>query len=170
MLSRVARSRQFTGWRAGDCSIWPSGFTMNLRTHAVVLMEEAGWHTTGKLEVPRNITIIALPAKCFELNRVKNIWHLWTPLRMQAVNWGTSARSRMLPSVRPRCAAPLLRASMGVRGPDPFQFIALEVLCQTLVLPAPSCRLLCHTLLRPPTSPTPLASTSAYGAIPAGAL
>ena len=51
--------------------------------------------------------------------------HLWTPLRMQAVNSGTSARSRMRPSVRPRCAALLLRASMGVRGPDPFQLSAL---------------------------------------------
>ena len=31
-----------------------------------------------------------------------NEWHLWTPLRMQAVNRGMLARSRMLPSVRPR--------------------------------------------------------------------
>jgi transposase len=42
--------------------------------HAVVLMDQAGWHTTGKLIVPRNITIIALPAKCPELNPVENIW------------------------------------------------------------------------------------------------
>ncbi|KPF50017.1 transposase [Novosphingobium sp. AAP1] len=31
-------------------------------SHAVVLMDQAGWHTTGKLEVPSNISIIALPA------------------------------------------------------------------------------------------------------------
>jgi hypothetical protein len=42
--------------------------------HAVVLMDQAGWHTTGKLEVPGNITIVALPAKCPELNPVENIW------------------------------------------------------------------------------------------------
>ena len=42
--------------------------------HAVVLMDQAGWHTTGKLEVPDNITIVALPAKCPELNPVENIW------------------------------------------------------------------------------------------------
>ena len=42
--------------------------------HAVVLMDEAGWHTTGKLDVPANISIIALPAKCPELNPVENIW------------------------------------------------------------------------------------------------
>lgn len=33
-----------------------------------------GRHTTGKLEIPGNISIIALPAKCSELNPVENIW------------------------------------------------------------------------------------------------
>jgi hypothetical protein len=31
--------------------------------HALVLMDQAGWHTTGKLQVPGNITIVPLPAK-----------------------------------------------------------------------------------------------------------
>src|SRR5579859_3180262 len=43
------------------------------RAHAVVLMDQAGWHMTGKLVVPDNISIIALPAKCPELNPVENI-------------------------------------------------------------------------------------------------
>ena len=34
---------------------------------------QAGWHTTGKLVVPDNISIIALPAKCPELNPVENL-------------------------------------------------------------------------------------------------
>ena len=42
--------------------------------HAVILMDQAGWHMTGKLDVPDNISIIALPAKCPELNPVENIW------------------------------------------------------------------------------------------------
>ena len=29
---------------------------------------------TGKLDVPANISIVALPAKCPELNPVENIW------------------------------------------------------------------------------------------------
>jgi hypothetical protein len=41
--------------------------------HAAVLMDQAGWHMTGKLDVPANISIIALPAKCPELNPVENI-------------------------------------------------------------------------------------------------
>ena len=42
--------------------------------HAAVLMDQAGWHMSGKLPVPDNISIIALPAKCPELNPVENIW------------------------------------------------------------------------------------------------
>ena len=50
--------------------------------HAAVLMAQAGWHMTDKLEVPGNISIIALPPKCPELNAllskvegpVENVW------------------------------------------------------------------------------------------------
>ena len=42
--------------------------------HAVVLMDQAGWHMTAKLIVSENISIIALPAKCPELNPVENVW------------------------------------------------------------------------------------------------
>jgi hypothetical protein len=42
--------------------------------HAVVLMDRAGWHTTSRLNVPRNITILLLPSKSPELNPVENIW------------------------------------------------------------------------------------------------
>ena len=42
--------------------------------HAVLLMDQAGWHTTGKLDVPDNISIIALPSKSPELNPQENIW------------------------------------------------------------------------------------------------
>jgi len=42
--------------------------------HAAVLMDRAGWHTTEKLQVPRNITIILLPSRSPELNPMENIW------------------------------------------------------------------------------------------------
>ena len=42
--------------------------------HAVLILDQAGWHLSGRLAVPRNITLIALPAKCPELNPVENIW------------------------------------------------------------------------------------------------
>ncbi len=44
------------------------------KAHAVLLMDRAGWHTTGKLNVPKNITIILLPSRSPELNPVENIW------------------------------------------------------------------------------------------------
>jgi hypothetical protein len=37
----------------------------------VVLMDRAGWHTTGKLKVPGNLTIILLPPRSPELNPVE---------------------------------------------------------------------------------------------------
>jgi len=44
------------------------------KSHAVVLMDRAGWHTTAKLKVPGNLTIILLPSRSPELNPVENIW------------------------------------------------------------------------------------------------
>ena len=41
--------------------------------HAVVLLDQAGWHTTAKLPVPSNITLMPLPAKSPQLNPVENI-------------------------------------------------------------------------------------------------
>ncbi len=44
------------------------------RAHGVVLMDRAGWHTTDKLNVPKNLTIVLLPSKSPELNPVENVW------------------------------------------------------------------------------------------------
>ena len=42
--------------------------------HAVLLMDQAGWHVSQHLVVPPNVTIMPLPPKCPELNPVENIW------------------------------------------------------------------------------------------------
>ena len=42
--------------------------------HAVLLLDRAGWHTTGNLTLPENITLIFLPSRSPELNPVENIW------------------------------------------------------------------------------------------------
>ena len=41
--------------------------------HAVVLLDQAGWHLSATLTVPANISLMALPAKSPELNPVENI-------------------------------------------------------------------------------------------------
>ena len=42
--------------------------------HAVILVDQAGWHTTPKLDVPDNITLMELPPRAPELNPVENVW------------------------------------------------------------------------------------------------
>lgn len=42
--------------------------------HAVLIMDQAGWHMSNNLVVPENITILPLPPKSPELNPVENIW------------------------------------------------------------------------------------------------
>jgi transposase len=42
--------------------------------HAVLLLDQAGWHLSGGLNIPANITIVPLPAKCPELNPQENVW------------------------------------------------------------------------------------------------
>ena len=42
--------------------------------HAVVILDQAGWHTTNQLCVPANITLLPLPPRAPELNPVENVW------------------------------------------------------------------------------------------------
>ena len=42
--------------------------------HAVLIVDKAGWHTTPKLKVPDNITLMFLLSKAPELNPQENIW------------------------------------------------------------------------------------------------
>ena len=42
--------------------------------HAMVILDQAGWHTTRKLKVPKNLTMVSLPPACPELNAAENIW------------------------------------------------------------------------------------------------
>ena len=43
-------------------------------SHAVLMLDRAGWHTAGKLTVPGNITLLFLPPRSPELNPTENIW------------------------------------------------------------------------------------------------
>jgi transposase len=42
--------------------------------HALVILDQAGWHMSNSLNVPANITLMPLPPKCPELNPVENLW------------------------------------------------------------------------------------------------
>ncbi|NKC03105.1 hypothetical protein HED55_06315 [Ochrobactrum haematophilum] len=43
-------------------------------THAVLILDQAGWHLTDKLVLPDNITLIPISSKAPELNPMENIW------------------------------------------------------------------------------------------------
>lgn len=42
--------------------------------HAAVVVDQAGWHTTKKLILPKNITLISLPPASPELNPIEQVW------------------------------------------------------------------------------------------------
>ena len=43
-------------------------------THAVLVLDRAGWHVSGDLAVPTNITLVHLPSHSPELNPVERVW------------------------------------------------------------------------------------------------
>ena len=43
-------------------------------SHAVLVLDQAGWHLSPKLQVPDNITSLFLPPRSPELNPVENVW------------------------------------------------------------------------------------------------
>jgi hypothetical protein len=50
------------------------GRTVARGAHAVLLLDRAGWHTTGHLVVPKNLTLVLLPSRAPELNPVETVW------------------------------------------------------------------------------------------------
>ena len=48
--------------------------TLAPKAHAVVVLDQAGWHTTRKLRVPETLSLLPLPPKSPELNPVENVW------------------------------------------------------------------------------------------------
>jgi DDE superfamily endonuclease len=42
--------------------------------HGVVVLDGAGWHASGELAVPENLTLLPLPSYSPELNPVENVW------------------------------------------------------------------------------------------------
>jgi transposase len=49
--------------------------TLAADEHAALIWDGAGFHTSGALKVPANVTLIQLPAYSPELNPIENLWH-----------------------------------------------------------------------------------------------
>lgn len=57
--------------------------TLAADEHAAMIWDGAGFHVSGQLQVPANVTIIQLPAYSPELNPIENLWyylksHFWS--------------------------------------------------------------------------------------------
>lgn len=50
------------------------GRAVTAGAHALIILDKAGWHTTRKLKLPDNLTLVPLPPACPELNSAENIW------------------------------------------------------------------------------------------------
>ena len=42
--------------------------------HIVMVMDKAPWHTTGRLKVPKNMSLVFLPPYSPQLNSVEHLW------------------------------------------------------------------------------------------------
>ena len=49
--------------------------TLAADVHAVMIWDQAGFHTGHNLIVPENITVLTLPPYSPDLNPVENLWH-----------------------------------------------------------------------------------------------
>ena len=48
--------------------------TLPAGTHAVLVLDRAGWHISPDLQVPKNLTLVHLPSYSPELNPVETVW------------------------------------------------------------------------------------------------
>jgi len=48
--------------------------SLPIDVHAVLVCDQAGWHTSGCLVIPPNVTLLSLPAKSPELNPTELLW------------------------------------------------------------------------------------------------
>ena len=72
--------------------------TVTPGAHAVLLLDQAGWHLSAKLDIPANITLMPLPPKAPELNPVENVWQFIRD------NWLSNRVFRSYNDILDRCA------------------------------------------------------------------
>lgn len=86
--------------------------------HAVLIMDQAGWHRSKALELPDCVTVLLLPPYSPELNPVENLWHHLRSHYLSnrtydgydhLLDAGTEAWRRLTPEVlKSVCACPYL--------------------------------------------------------------
>lgn len=63
--------------------------------HAVLLLDQAGWHLSGDVVLPDNAILFPLPPKCSELTVMENVWQFMrTTVCRNACSGATTTLSR----------------------------------------------------------------------------
>ncbi len=65
--------------------------------HAVLLLDQVGWHLAGEVSVPDNITLLPLSPKCPELDVMENVW------QFKRANWPSKQVFRDQDDIVDRC-------------------------------------------------------------------
>ncbi|BBK31231.1 hypothetical protein STHU_18650 [Allostella humosa] len=71
--------------------------TVSPGAHALLLMDQAGWHLSDRLAVPANIPIAPLPVKLPELSPVENV------LQLMRDNWLSNRVFRSYDDILDHC-------------------------------------------------------------------
>jgi hypothetical protein len=72
--------------------------TVSDHDHVVMMLDQAGWHASGDLRVPDNITPVPLPAYSPELNPVERVWLFLKEGFLSTVSTPTTMPSSMPPA------------------------------------------------------------------------
>ncbi|MBW4332391.1 IS630 family transposase [Stakelama sp. CBK3Z-3] len=60
--------------QTGGMHLEEIAFHITPGAHAIILLDQAGWHSANDLVIPDNITLLPLPPRCPKLNPVENVW------------------------------------------------------------------------------------------------
>ena len=95
---------------AGTMGVFLQHFSHQLApdVHAVLILDQAGWHDERALRVPRNVTLLPLPTASPQLNPMERIW-LYLRERYLSSRLGRLRRC-------PRCNLPGLEQAPGREG------------------------------------------------------
>ena len=70
--------------------------------HAILILDQAGWHGAKELKIPSNISILQLPPRAPELNSQENIWQFmrqnWLS-RLMYLPWHNSRAHQVIGQV-----------------------------------------------------------------------
>ena len=83
-------------------NLFLAGFAHQLapEVHAVLILDRAGWHVSGRLHVPSNLTLLPLPSYSPELNPIERVW-LYLRERFLSHRIHLTTRTSLMPLVVP---------------------------------------------------------------------